>query len=127
MSSWSTLKARLKAAFSPDLNFERKWIVSVSDTQVSCTKPNGTVESVSWDDLRIVVIETTDEGPYAADVFWYLAGGESGCVIPLGATGEAAMIERLQALPNFDNEALCEAMSSTSNRRFVCWRSSGAT
>ena len=122
-----TIKTRLKDAFTPDLNFEGKWVVSVSDTQVSCTRPNGTVESVSWDDLRAVVIETTDEGPYASDVFWHLAGDKSGCIVPLGATGEDAMIERLQALANFDNEAFIEAMSSTSNRRFVCWQRSGAT
>ena len=74
-----------------------------------------------------MAIETTDEGPYAPDVFWYLAGKQTGCVVPLGATGEGEMISRLQALSGFDNEAFSEAMTSTSNRRFFVWRSNGAT
>jgi hypothetical protein len=127
MHSWNTMKDRLKKAFNPDLNFESKWVVSVSDTHVSCTRPNGVVESVSWDDLKMVAIETTDEGPYVGDVFWYLAGEKGGCVVPLGAIGEDLMVERLQALSHFNHEAFAEAMTSTSNRRFLCWQRSGAT
>jgi hypothetical protein len=121
------LKTKLKAAANPELNFERKWIVTLTDVGVSCKRPNGEIESVSWDDLKLVGIETTDEGPYLPDVFWYLVGEQGGCLVPLGATGENAMIERLQALPGFDNEALIEAMSSSSNRKFVCWQKNAAT
>jgi len=73
MSFLETLKARLNAAFTPDLNFESKWVVNVSDTQVSCTRPNGQVESLNWDDLNIVVIETTNEGrmlPMYSGTWW---------------------------------------------------------
>ena len=125
---WSSLKTNLKAAFvKQDLNFEAKWVVSVDERQISCTRPNGVIESVGWKDLKMIGIQTTDEGPYVPDVFWYLIGDESGCVVPLGATGEKAMIEKLQQLPGFDNEALSEAMTSTSNRKFVCWQRSDAT
>ena len=124
MSFWDSLKAKLKTAAKPDLNFERKWTVRVTDTSVSCERPNREIESVRWDDLKLVGIETTDEGPYLADVFWYLVGEQSSCLVPLGASGENALVERLQALPGFDNEALIEAMSSTSNRKFVCWQRS---
>jgi hypothetical protein len=127
MNFLATLQARLKRGFAPDLNFEKKWVVAVSDTQVSCTRPNGKVETLNWDDLKIVVIETTDEGPYAPDVFWYLAGEQTGCVIPHGATGDDVMEKRLQALPGFDNEAFIEAMTSTSNRKFILWQRTGAT
>ena len=39
------------------------------------------------------------------DVFWILAGTStsSGCVIPQGATGDSALLERLQKLPGFDD------------------------
>jgi hypothetical protein len=127
MSFLDTLKTRLSAAFHPDLNFERKWVVTISESEVSCTRPNGKVEFLKWDDLEIVAIETTDEGPYVADVFWYLAGKQSGCVVPLGATGEDQMIKRLQSLTGFDNEAFSQAMASTSNRRFTLWRKNDAT
>lgn len=125
---WNSLKTNLKAAFGKqDLNFEAKWVVSVDEHQISCTRPNGVMESVDWKDLKLIEIQTTDEGPYLPDVFWYLIGDESGCLVPLGATGEKAMIERLQQLPGFDNEAVSDAMSSTSNRTFVCWQRSDAT
>jgi hypothetical protein len=126
MDFLTTLKDRFKAGFTPDLNFEGKWFVAVSDTEISCTRPNGNVESVDWDDLRVVAIETTDEGPWP-DVFWYLAGKEAGCVVPLGATGEDLLVERLQALCGFDNAAFAEAMSCTSNRRFIVWKRNGGT
>jgi hypothetical protein len=85
-------------------------------------RPQLIVESLTWNDLEVVAIETTDEGPFVTDVFWLLPGETSGCVVPLGATGEDLMLKRLQILPGFDNETLTKAMSSTSNARFVLWR-----
>src|SRR5687767_7649093 len=99
MTFLTTLKTRLNAALHPDLNFERKWVVTVSESELTCKRPNGEVESLNWDDLQVVAIETTDQGPHIADVFWYLAGKQSGCVVPLGATGEDDMVKRLQTLP----------------------------
>jgi hypothetical protein len=127
MGFFTILKARWRAACNPDLNFEAKWNVTVSENEVSCTRPNGKVESLKWDDLEVVAVETTNEGPFVADVFWYLAGETSGCVVPLGATGEDAMLKRLQTLPGFDNETLSKAMASTSNQRFILWRKNDAT
>ena len=92
---WSSLKSNLKAAFSKqDLTFEAKWIVAVDEIQISCQRPNGVIGSVAWNDLKLIAIET-DEAPYVPDVFWYLIGDESGCVVPLGATGERAMVDKL--------------------------------
>jgi hypothetical protein len=93
---------------------------------VRCERPDGRVESVAWNDLEAVIVETTDEGPWAADVFWILARTNMamGCVIPQGATGEKALLERLQKLPGFDNKALIQAMGSTSNAKFLCWKKS---
>lgn len=120
------LKGRLTADFAADLNFESKWIVEVSDTCVSCTRPNGQVESLNWDDLKMVIIETTDKGPYAADMFWYLVGEQTGCVVPLGATGEEVLVKQLQATPGFNNDAFGQATTSTSNRRFIVWQRNDA-
>jgi hypothetical protein len=122
MSFWESVKARLRAAANQDLNFEAKWIVTLSDAGMSCKRPNGEIESVTWDDLELVAIETTDEGPYLTDFFWYLIGAQGGCVVPLGATGENALIERLRALPGFDNDAVTQAAASTSNHKFICWK-----
>jgi len=101
--------------------------VSIDNRAISCAYPDGTFQSVAWNDLTSVEIVTTDAGPWAADVFWVLEAGESRCVIPQGATGENAALSRLQTLPGFNSEAVIDAMGSTSNQRFVCWRSSGST
>jgi hypothetical protein len=104
------------------MNREAQWMVTITNEGVSCTRPGGLTESVAWDDLKAVLIETTDEGPFSMDVFWLLAGEKSGCIVPQGATGEDALIERLQKLPGFDNEAFITAMGCTENQRFLCWQ-----
>lgn len=106
----------------PQLMPESLFIVEVSDTGVSCSRPDQRVERVTWDDLQCVEVVNTDEGPFLPDVFWVLHGSDGGCVIPQGATGEKQLLERLQKLPDFDNEAVIKAMSVTTNKRSLCWR-----
>jgi hypothetical protein len=101
---------------------ESFFVVEVSDAGVSCARPGQKVEKVAWDDLQRVEIVNTDEGPFLPDVFWVLHGSESGCVIPQGAAGEEQLLERLQKLPGFDNKAVIEAMTVTTNKRSLCWQ-----
>lgn len=103
----------------PEFNFK----VHVTDERIRVVRPDGKEESVTWNALKAVVVETNDTGPWGTDVLWLLIGEElkSGCVIPQGADGEKELLNRLQALPGFDNEALIEAMGSASNRKFLCW------
>ena len=115
------LKSKFEAATEGDINPGCDCVVTITETQVSCARPSGLVESVGWDELKEVAIVTTDEGPFATDVMWVLIGAVSGCVIPQGAAGEDELLRRLQSLPGFNNEAVIEAMGSTSNRQFVCW------
>jgi hypothetical protein len=68
----------------------------------------------------------TDEGPFVDDVFFLLLGNDGkGCCVPPGAEGSGPLLDRLQALPGFDNGKVIEAMGSTGNARFVCWRKAG--
>ncbi|MEP6669218.1 MAG: hypothetical protein ABJF10_08700 [Chthoniobacter sp.] len=87
-------------------------------------RPDGVEETIRWDDLHEVGILTTDEGPWLEDVFFLLIGsdGKSGCVVPQLAEGCKELVERLQRLPNFNNEALIKAMGSAVNAQFVCWK-----
>ncbi len=100
---------------------ESSYVVQLSDSSVTCTHPTGSVERVEWNDLWQVEIVTTSDGPFAPDVFWLLHGSNTGCAIPQGATGDRELLERLQRLPGFRNEVVIEAMSSTEDRRFLCW------
>ena len=103
---------------------EARFVVRVDEQRVVCRRPSGEEEMVRWEELEAVIIETNDSGPWGADVWWVLIGrgGSSGCAIPQGATGEDALLAALQELEGFDNERVIEAMSSTDNRRFECWR-----
>jgi len=114
--------ARQGSPARPALQPEASFVVHVADTGVRCERPDGMVESVTWDDLRAVIIHTTEDGPAAPDVFWILAGASSGCVIPMGATGEMVLLERLQKLPGFDNEAVIHASASVTEQKFLCWQ-----
>lgn len=98
--------------------------VIVTGDSVTRFRPDGVQESVRWDDLVEVGILTTDEGPWSEDVFWLLLASDlkSGCAVPQGAEGADKLLEVLQRLPGFDNEAVIKAMGSTSDAKFVCWR-----
>jgi hypothetical protein len=101
--------------------------VEVNETEIVYHRPGGRIERVAFADLRAVIIETNDKGPFEEDVFWILFGArlESGCVYLQGATGAQHALAALQKLPGFDNEQLIRAMSSAHNARFLCWRAPG--
>jgi hypothetical protein len=87
-------------------------------------RPDRIRETICWDDLDEVRILTTDEGPWREDVLFLLiaCNGERGCTVPQSCDGSKQLLERLQQLPDFDNDAVIKAMSSTSNVEFVCWK-----
>ena len=99
--------------------------VTFDDDKVVRTLPDGRVETVRWDDLQQIAIMTTGEGPIADDVFFMLHGKQSGCAVPQSADGADALLARLQQLPGFNNAAVVEAMSATTDATFVCWKRSG--
>ena len=80
------------------------------------------VATVAWTDLAAVSIRTTDAGPFEDDLHWELHRRDGG-VVTVGSETEGigALIEHLQRLPGFDNEAVVAASSSTQNALFPCW------
>jgi len=109
---WSRRAARRALARTAS---ESGCTIAITDKDVSCTRPDGTVERVAWDDLQTVELG-------AAPVSWLLTGTSGACAIPQGAAGEGALIRRLQGLPGFDNGAVVAAMSRSDDQRTVCWR-----
>lgn len=95
--------------------------VSFDDKVITRTLPDGTIETVRWDDLQEVGVVTTDEGPWVEDVYWILTGTNGGCAVSGGAKGMKELLTRLQQLPGFDNEAIIKKMG-TDNNQFVCWK-----
>lgn len=101
--------------------------VTVDDTGVRRTLADGTVESVTWAELSTVVIRVMPDSPYQEDVFLMLAGRDGkGTAIPSGDPAADALIERLQTLPNFDNERFIEAMTTDADEAYVVWKASDA-
>jgi len=82
----------------------------------------GERSTVTFAELESVIIRTADEGPIDPDVFWVLSGADRTCVVPQGATGEEALIDRLGKLPGFKFEAMIAAMSCARIRSFIVRR-----
>jgi hypothetical protein len=114
---------RYKSESRPALEPESRFIIHLSDSEIVCQRPEGAVERVLWTELQKLELLTTRDGPFAPDAFWVLHGMNSGCVVPLAATGGEELLKRLQTLPGFDNGALIEATSCTSDRTILCWQS----
>ena len=115
------VKSQIK---NDELQPEASVIVAFDLEIIRCKKPFSKEESIRWDKLDAVVVETTDEGPMHPDVFWLLLSKDmkSGCIFPQGATGENELITEMQnKLPGFDNHLLIEAMGSTDNNKFLIW------
>jgi hypothetical protein len=100
---------------------DNRCVVYFNDDGVACRRPDGKQESVSWADLRSVVIRTTSEGPFVDDVFWVLVGQNGECVVPSESAGIQELMERLGQLPRFDHNACISAMSCTSDKESLCW------
>ena len=106
------------------LNPEASVIVTFDEYEIRCEKPGGQSECIQWNDLDAVLIETTDGGPLAPDVFWLLLSKDlkSGCIYPQGATGDRALFEELQSrLPGMNHDLVTAAMTTTDNQKFLVW------
>lgn len=76
---------------------------------------------IEFSELNRVAIRTTDEGPWAEDVYWRLVAGPQECLVPHGAPGETELFERLLKLPGFNSQAMIAAMTCAENSEFDCW------
>lgn len=99
---------------------EAAWRVAASEIAIVAVDPAGQVRRIGLGDLAEVHVETSDGGPFVADV-WLVLVDEAGAdrvVWPLEATGASSALAILARLPGFQ---LC-GMSSTTNVRHLCWR-----
>jgi len=87
--------------------------------------PSKEPESIKWDSLIGIAVETNDQGPFVEDVYWLLASEEKVISYPSEATGSEEMLKRLQEIPTFNNERLIEAMTCTGNQTFILWDHEG--
>jgi hypothetical protein len=95
------------------------------DQQVWVQWPSKEPESIKWDAIIRIAIETNDQGPFVEDVYWLLASKEKVISYPNEATGTEEMLKRLQEIPTFNNERLIDAMTCTDNQTFILWDHEG--
>ena len=100
---------------------EELYILEVNDTEIRCHRPDGTLDSLSWKNLRRVEIVVTEEEPLPA-TFITLHGPSAALVIPEGATNADDLSERLFELEGFDADVFVESMSAQQAQTFVCWK-----
>ncbi len=100
---------------------ESEFVVTADDQQATLSHPRRATETLAEVNLRHVEIATTDSGPRRCDGFWLRHGSTLGLAIPQGATGEIALLERLQKLPGFDNRAVIETSPLAGPQRLPCW------
>ncbi|MEM9287993.1 MAG: hypothetical protein AAGA36_06625 [Pseudomonadota bacterium] len=100
------------------------WTVTLTDDTIGSSDFEGTSQSISKDDLHKVVIVTDSSGPWGEDLIWlgYDIKGELAFGFPLGAKNEQDFIRYLTTLPGYDDKALVNAMSSTSEAYFIIWQ-----
>lgn len=97
--------------------------VEFDDQEIRSVSGNDTKVSIRWDELHEIHILTTGGGPAADDVFWmFLNADREGCWMSNSAEGFPALLARIQTLPEFDNEAVVQAMGSAVNNTFIVWR-----
>src|SRR6266850_6022645 len=82
--------------------------VEFDDAAIRRRLANGTLESITWDDLHAIDIVTTDAGPFADDVYWLFTTRDRsrGCAISSAADGFKPLLAKIQTLPGFDNTAV---------------------
>ncbi|WP_024770972.1 hypothetical protein [Aquimarina macrocephali] len=104
--------------FSP----ESKWLVEINEIEIRTVDYDGLETKLQISDISQIIIETNDTGPWGTGVWWRILGEQIILSIPGGATGESKMLESFQKFPEFNNEELIKAMSSTDNPEFLCWK-----
>jgi hypothetical protein len=125
MHGWGMPVAMAFVALSllalPVITAQRREFVQIDDEGVAVETNKG-VERVSWSEVQRVRIITTNEGPWAEDVYFLLEANGKGCVVPHGAAIRTKLLEELQTrLPGVRDDQVIEAMGCAENNSFTVW------
>ncbi|MGO4332673.1 hypothetical protein AB4Z48_39155 [Cupriavidus sp. 2TAF22] len=92
------------------------FVINLYDDRVVVHRPDGQREEIEWDVLERVVVRVSNREPWAGPAWLILVGdraadgAQRGCVVPLNAVNQGALVERLQALPGFSQQKLDNAL-----------------
>ena len=100
---------------------EENYIVEVSEKEIRCHRPDGTLDSLSWKNLKRVEVVVTHDDPLPS-TFFALHSQLATLVVPEGAMNVDDLSERLFELDGFDSDTFVESMSAQSAKTFLCWK-----
>ena len=103
------------------------WSVGIDGECIVTSDGLGTAKTLPISELRKVVVQTDDSGPWGADVLYFLFDGdtEPAAVFPLEAQGCQNFVAWLSTLTGYNDRELARAMGSTSVARFVVFEAEG--
>jgi hypothetical protein len=103
---------------------EGDYQVKFDENRIELINPYGQHSDVLWQDLSVIAIKTTDEGPVQPDVFWqfYTGNEQPTLVFPQGTIGDEDLLTAMsKRLNGFNYQEVINAMGSTENALFVIW------
>jgi len=96
--------------------------VRMTSESVEILSGDDVKHALKLDDIQSVKILTTDDGPFAPDVFFILETSQTNCPpIAQGMDGVDALVDYITALPGADMAAFIGAMGSTVPNLFHIW------
>jgi len=101
------------------LSYESVWTVKVDQDSITSRDYQGKIVEIDIKNIVEIKIITNDSGRGGTDLWWLIKDKEKSMNVPGGATGEEAMLDRLQKIDGFNNKEVINAMSSVENKEFT--------
>lgn len=115
---WFARLFQRKVRQAPEADYE----VVVGKEAALMRSPDSAMKMVLWADVSEVLIVTTDEGPWAPDVWLVMVTASDKVGVPQGANGYDALYDAVSKWDGFDYEAVIQAMSCAENAVFPVWK-----
>ena len=99
-------------------------VVELDERQISYFGPLGG-GALSIEELTLIKIVTTDNGPFVTDVIWqFTDSGGQRLLIPSNAEGADRIFDALAALKGVNYDAVTRANGATDTGAFTIWQKS---
>ena len=106
------------------------YTLTVTDEFVRIEHPRRRTEQIRWDDIDIIWLINTDEGPLRPEIFMGLGGADEntgGCLIPIHeCDGYEQVYDIVSKWDGFHFENYIHSMSCTDNKDFYLWHRKSA-
>jgi len=99
-----------------------KWIKNIAFHEEGIMLLTGGLKKLRYQDLTKILVVTTDKGPDDVDYFLVLETPEMLVIIPQNVLEFDKLIEELQELPRFDEDAIDKASESVDDKVFTAWK-----